>query len=189
MNHNYRSRIQGPAFETRVCEKLIADDRFIKVRRATTFEQRIEHWDIYAETVSGVFRIECKSMKDGRADVVVLEGRTVCDTNGVTHPGSLFGKANMWAFEQPGNTILWVPSGELLRYSKRFDFNAVPSIKKEDYQLYTRTTSRDGDSLITETVRFQDQVIDVPTRGDRVVYVNVTDIESLPKSFREANAF
>lgn len=171
--HKDASVVHGPNFETRVREMLIADDRFALVREATRTEQREGHFDIFAKTVTGItLRIECKSIKDNNDSLAVIEGRTVCDKTGQTHPGWLFGQANQIAFERADGRITWVTMGALQRYviDKQIDWDAMPLTKKGIGTLYTRTSGREQDTMVTEHVLCGKIEIDIETRGDRIVY-------------------
>lgn len=183
-DHEHRSKVTGPAFEKRVCELLVKDNRFELVRPATLEEQRIGHFDIFAVANGVTYRIECKSMKEGRDSSIILETRTVCDWNGKSYPGSLFGRANMWAFERPNGRILWVPTTSLLGYinKKSIDLDGVPSIQKLDGVLYTRRAHFEQASKI-ELVRDNGQLREAATRGDRMVYVPTHEVERLPKAY------
>jgi hypothetical protein len=185
-SHDAASKKHGPEFEKRVLELLRANPEFTQVRPATRTEQREGHFDILAVRANGyVFRIECKSIKDNNDALVVIEGRTVCDRNGETHPGWLFGQANSIAFERADGTITWIKMGELRNYveSKGIDWWTTPTTKKFPGHVYTRTSGREQDLMIAETVICGGLKIVMDTRGDRMVYLPMSEIEKLPGAY------
>lgn len=185
--HREASQTHGPKFETRVYDLLLANPTFGKVRRANLTEQKEQHFDVYAETVNGVIlRVECKSIKDSRDDLFVVEGRTNCNAEGKTHPGWLFGGSNQIAVERGDQRITWIPTRALQRYiaARGIDWNAPPTTKKEHAiafgEVYTRTQNNDRYPMIWERVRCAGLLIDVETRGDRLVYLPMSQIEAIP---------
>lgn len=185
-SHDAASKKHGPEFERRVLELLRANDRFRRVREATRDEQRKGHFDIFAEMVSSVIlRVECKSIKDNDDRLVVIEGRTVCDRDGETHPGWLFGDATHIAFERADGRITWVKMSALRGYvdSKGVDWWTTPTTKKIPGHVYTRTSGREQDNMIAETVLCGGLKIVMDTRGDRMVYLPMSEIEKLKGAY------
>jgi hypothetical protein len=181
--HAEASEIHGPKFEVRVYESMLRNPKFIKVRKATYSEQTEGHFDIYAEAQTSkgvsVLRIECKSIKDNRDDLLLVEGRTVCSRNGGwTHPGWLFGKATHLACERASG-ITWVPMSALRAYvvSQNIDWTIIPQTKKEIGKVRTRTSGRENDPMIVEKVLSGGVEIEMETRGDRVVYFQMSEVE------------
>jgi hypothetical protein len=184
--HDAASKKHGPEFEKRVLELLRANDQFRLVRQATKPENREKHFDVYAEMVSGaVLKVECKSIKENNDALVVIEGRTNCDKNGDTHPGWLFGSASHIAFERADGRITWVKMSVLRDYveSRDIDWWTTPTTKKIPGHVYTRTSGREQDTMIAETVICGGLKIVMDTRGDRMVYLPMSEIEELPGAY------
>jgi hypothetical protein len=180
--HDDASKKHGPEFEKRVLDLLLDSPSFSKVRKATRDEQRKGHFDIFAEMTNGrVLKVECKSIKDNDDGMVVIEGRTVCDRDGVTHPGWLFGAASHIAFERSAGRITWVKLSALREYveAKGIDWWATPSTKKTPGVLYTRTHGREYDPMVNETVICAGMKLILDTRGDRMVSLPMAEIERL----------
>ena len=184
--HDAASKKHGPEFEKRILELLRSWDAIALARPATRDEQRKEHVDIIAQTTKGYYlRVECKSIKESNDALVVIEGRTVCDRDGETHPGWLFGTANMIAFERADGRVTWVKMSSLRSYvnAKGIDWWATPTTKKIPGHVYTRTSGREQDTMIAETVICGGLKIVMDTRGDRMVYLPMSEIEKLPGAY------
>lgn len=130
----------------------LADERGYDVEESTVSEDRKDHIDFYL-TMNGVRRsVDVKARKNvGRYSGDEYTWIELLNVNG--HTGSLYGKADIIAFERSRDFILVERSGFAQWVTSRVDMDAV--VESGGDALY-KCYHRQGDKSILTIIRFDD---------------------------------